>query len=505
MRRGASFRWVGGESRCKPYAIRLYHGTLDVPYVTDPHDYINVLNGFTKRVACQTVREEFLNIGARTGNFDLINSMNRELSLLGNFVKNFIEQNLTPLDRIDSDFEFENWLNSCDHYNEVRKNQLRKAYSQYKLYGITEKDYVCKSFIKREFYEEMKLPRLINSRSDKFKAIVGPVMKKIEHQVYKLKWFVKGRIVTDLARPISILRKYRYILETDYSSFESSFQSFYTQKVEEQLWRYMLVNNPDILRIIDLSYNVNGHPRVQKLVGGEYIATTTGSRMSGEMWTSLANGFSNLMNMLYLIDKYHIDGDGFVEGDDGLFGLSSDIISEHDFNLLGFRIKMNYGHDLSHTSFCGNVFDSSDFKVIVSPENIARLQWSCAARYLKSNSKTMLGLLRAKSMSLYCIGRYTPIAGLLAWKILKLIGVDGKVIIDPSRKFWRHEVMKIFHSLKFERPVVSENARDLYYNKFNISRSCQIECEDIIERARSLDDLLLPYVFVTNELDYLVY
>jgi len=471
---------------------------MDVPYCTDPHDSENVENGFRKRVANRTVLEELQLTANLSNDHGDIAEYWFELNRLGMFVKRFLE-GLQPLPALSVD-SFDEWLLGCDHYNESRKNQLRMAHLKYLEAGLTGYDYTCKSFIKREFYEGFKYPRLINSRSDKFKVAVGPAIKKIEEVIYKLKWFVNGCVVTKLAKLLVPLSRFKYILETDYSSFEGSFSPEYVQRVERQLWRRMLANNLDVLQVIDKSYE-----RPNIIHSHEYTAKVEGCRMSGEMWTSLANGFSNLMNMLYLIDKYHLEADGFVEGDDAIFGLSDNVISERDFKMLGFRIKMTYGNDFSNSSFCGNVFDSVEMETVVSPENIARLQWSCNSQYLYASDVKLMGLLRAKAMSLYCIGLHTPIAGLLAYKILQIIGVDGLVLIDPSRRFWRREVLKIFRTLPFVRPVITESSRQIYASHFGVSYEQQYSCEDIIDKAKNLNELCLPYVFVSNDLDYLYY
>jgi len=500
-RKDSGFRWHGPQvSKRLPYAQKLYQGTWDVPYVSDPFEPRNVENGFNKRVANVTVLEE------------LSTSMSNDLGTYWNYLKElkqfvhqFIISHFQPIEFCDNDESFDSWLNSCEHYNEQRKNQLRKAYIKYRERGLYDRDYTCKSFIKREFYEEFKYPRLINSRSDLFKVSVGPIIKRIEDVVYQLPYFVKGKIVTDLAPQLLKLSKYPYILETDYSAFEGSFSPEYTDCVEEQLFKYMCSLNPSILKIIDRVYHRNGRPARQRMVSKNYEAFVVGSRMSGEMWTSLANGFSNLMNMLFLMKKYNIEGEGYVEGDDGIFGLSKQTINERDFRMLGFRIKMNYGHDISHTSFCGNVFDPIDQHVIVSPENIARLQWSCNSEYLSSRDSIKMALLRAKAMSLYCIAKHTPIAGLLAYKVLKMIGIDGNIIIPSGRRYWRMEVLKHFDKGNFICPSVTDNARFLYASKFNVSLACQLECERIIDAANSLQELLLPYVFLNRDLDYLYY
>jgi len=219
--------------------------------------------------------------------------------------------------------------------------------------------------------------------------------------------------------------------------------------------------------------------------------------MSGEMWTSLANGFSNLMNILFIANEHNIEVDGFIEGDDGLFGMDKAVIQEKDFEELGFRIKMNYGLSLKHTSFCGNVFDPDQMKIIVAPEQISRLFWSCANQYLHSKQAKLNWLLRAKAMSLYCLGKHTPIAGKLALKVLEIIG-EGGVVLDPSNVWWEKNIAEIYKNETFKKVDISDASRALYVENYGITLEEQLLCEGIIDRATRLEDLSFP-VFMTSK------
>jgi len=406
---------------------------------------------------------------------------------------------------LDHDAVFDQWLSHCDHYTESRKKQLREARSKACVSGeyvLHEKDFTCSSFVKREFVETCKLPRLINSRSDKFKVCVAPFISMVEDVVYKLPWFVKHIPISQLPAKLSRLSDYNWIIETDYSSFEACFVPAYMQTVEIPLWKYMLANNPKILRIVLRSYQQyragKNQPRVNLMKNPEYVATSIGSRMSGEMWTSLANGFSNLMNVLFLSQLHGVPVDGFVEGDDGLFGMKTPFLNAAMFSELGFNIKMNYGNDLRHTSFCGNVFSPESMTIVVNPENIARLFWSCNATYIDAKTKVLQQLLRAKAMSLYCTGKYTPIAGPLAFKVLSLLG-PGNYILDPTRRWWMSKINALFsENSNFDRVAIPYPNRYIYEEKYGIPVQDQLDLEAFIERAESLNDLQIPYSFMAS-------
>lgn len=475
---------VKSHPQSRYYAIRLAPGSEDVPYATDPYDPVEVECGLRRRLVP-------------------VMPMADDLEELRNFVQEFLREHCVPLPFIDVSMDHLNeWLEHNKSYNERRKQQLRDSFES--IYGpsgtaLNERDYVCKSFIKREFYEESKPVRWINSRSDRFKSSIAYHNYLIERQIYGLPWFVKGRDLHELPNELVRLSRFPYILETDYSSFESGFSPEYVDCVECELFRYMLRNNPEVLHnVMRCYYQVrNGVlvPRREKLIGSFFEASTVGTRMSGEMWTSLGNGFSNLMNIMYLCRRHKVDFDGFVEGDDGLFGLSSDVIQARDFESLGFRIKMNYGSDLTHTSFCGNVFDPMELKIIIGPEQIARLFWSCSAAYLHSSKSTQMKLLRAKALSLFCQGKYTPIAGKLALKVLSIIGKEG-IILDPGNKWWETHILESVSNETFMPVDITMRSRILFAEKFGIPIYDQFWIESFVEKCQCLEDLSIPYKFM---------
>jgi hypothetical protein len=107
--------------------------------------------------------------------------------------------------------------------------------------------------------------------------------------------------------------------------------------------------------------------------------------MSGEMNTSLGNGFFNMMVTLFLasrrqsegphpvtmekfIDNYFHHVKGVFEGDDGLTTFSPDcqLKTEH-YTDLGLLIKLEDHKELGTASFCGNLFDEIDLVQITDP------------------------------------------------------------------------------------------------------------------------------------------
>jgi hypothetical protein len=481
----------------KTAAILLGPGTLDTPFVMDKTDHLGLYVSYRKRL------------------IPLRNKIDEQkLIRLGLFVNKWLQQQynnklLQPLPFLEDKRKqlTEQWLDDNKNYTLPRKRQLLTTYDKMFQHHnerkkLTEKDYVCKSFIKDEFYEEPKCSRFINSRTDRFKIRVAPFVSKVEEQMYRIKYFVKNIDVRKLPHSLIKLRKYKYILETDYTSFESSFDPRYTDQVECQLWRFMFKNNPTVLDdVMRCYYNTRTkdglqsiRPRIEKLVNKKYHARCTGARMSGEMWTSLANGFSNLMNMLFLAEEHDLKVDGFVEGDDGLFGMDEIKITPEDFESLGFKIKMKYNETLHNTNFCGNYFDETELNSLIPPEQITRFFWTSSQRYFKSSKTIKDELMRCKAMSMFIQGKHTPIAAVLAYKTIQLLG-PGKQRYERENIYWTKHIDDLAKDEKFELIPITWKSRVLYQELYNITVQEQLMAEQLLMKATSLDQLYLPMHF----------
>jgi len=259
------------------YQFSLFNLSPDCPWVTDPISPINLKTAWRKRLA--SVRPPINNI--------YLAEAERITNIL-------LQQNFEPLPFLenDQDFLFQTWLDENKSYSGPRKRQLMRAYKTLSEIRINEHDYACKTHVKREMYEEPKYLRLINSRTDRFKALVGPYIhylekliyhKKIRYQGGEHQFFVKGTDPHLFPTLISKLQDNPYFLETDYSSFESSFDPCYVDVVECSLWRYFFKNNPTILKTIMNVYYTNHHgalvPRKEKLLSKLFSAGVTGARM----------------------------------------------------------------------------------------------------------------------------------------------------------------------------------------------------------------------------------
>lgn len=467
------------------YAQRIGPIFLDVPFCSKNNNNDNLLLGYCKRLMPMMPPSNPTILGE-----------------LKAFVQKFLIENLVPFEPMtDHKQLFESWLESNSQYNVTRKNQLRTAFSTFLISGrflLDEEDYKVRSFIKREFYDMVKHIRFINSRSDRFKVAVGPAIHALEKKFFSLPFFLKFKDIRTLPDLVQKLEKFKVFMQTDYTSFESGFSPLYTDVVECELFRYVFQNNPILLdNILRVYYTTTSAgkiiPRTEKIIhsGRRYYCRTVGTRMSGEMWTSLGNSFSNLMNMLYICSKNNVDVDGLVEGDDGLFGLSSNIITPEMFNQLGFKITIKYERNIHMLTFCSMLVDKH---ILVKPSNFIRLGYSSAPKYFCSKLKIRLQLLLAKAMSLYVIGKYTPIAGPLAYKIIQhLQGITPRF---QNNWYFNKHIKPLIDEETFLPVAITDEDRNLYNQKYLIDVNLQLCIEKQINDSSDITNETFDYSFL---------
>lgn len=304
------------------------------------------------------------------------------------FVRNFLQQRVNRVTIMG----FEEWL-ATTSYNDKRKEELRAANAE--LHGgrpDARRVRRNKCFVKSECYGSYKAARMIMSRVDLFKAWSGPIIKSIENEVYKFHYFVKHMTQDDRKVAVQNLKKigYRFFI-TDYTAYEASFKPAIIRACEGQLYRHCLNYSDDANFLVDVLAGKN------KLTTGIGVTSTVrGRRMSGEMCTSLGNGWTNLMLFLFFCSENGLQGDGLFEGDDGIAAVNGQIPSS-DYESLGFTIKMEEVSDPCKASFCGLVF-GEDGTVIREPMRFyQKFGWTHS--FIHGGDRLMDSLLHAKSLS----------------------------------------------------------------------------------------------------------
>ena len=182
-------------------------------------------------------------------------------------VKEFVQKKvlpyITPLPPGITDEELRNEWNEDNSYSAKRKEELKRLADTY----LATKKYPdsqvleSKMFMKDEFYEEKKHARLIISRSDTFKGIVGPYAHAFDKELFHGKfshYFVKGKDSAWKVKRMSELQaKFPQYMETDYSSFEGSQCAMIQDAIERQVFKHFFKFYPQIFKFIDATYS---HP-----------------------------------------------------------------------------------------------------------------------------------------------------------------------------------------------------------------------------------------------------
>lgn len=384
------------------------------------------------------------------------------------FVQSYLDENVPSVQPMG----FEEWLDSTS-YNEQRKEQLRQAHLD--LRGGRPSRRAAShvdSFVKSEFYTEWKHARMINSRSDSFKAYSGPFFKAIENAVYSLPEFIKHTPVAD--RPAAVLalkQAGRRYYQTDFTAFESHFTPEVLDNCECLLYAHCLKNYPADAAFINST--LMGNNRMRTRSG---IATTVrGRRMSGDMCTSLGNGFTNLMLAKFITSRKGGMLVGFVEGDDGLF--ATDVpLSQSDYERLGWTIKIDEVDDPCTASFCGMVFAESG-QIIKDPRKFM-MGFGWTQSFLHAGPKIMDELLRAKAMSAVCETPQCPIIGAIArYALAHTQGSTPRFVHDgyhtPIGTDWEPNDYNPSH-----------DTRLLFEKLYGITVDEQIRCEELATQGK---------------------
>ncbi len=414
------------------------------------------------------------------------------LRRLKRFVREWLKANMTPLDR-DTDVGFETWI-AGTNYPEWRRAELRECWDRFERDGWNDKIAKVKCFAKDEHYSEYKHARGICSRSDTYKCITGPYYKCIENVLYERPEFIKHVPVADRPKYVrDFLEKEgsRY-MATDYTSFEALFTPELMDAVEMQLYEYMLAHTqggPEVLRLIrKVQLGINH-------CDFKYVTVKIpGKRMSGEMCTSLGNGFSNLMLMLFMCSEVGTRNViGCVEGDDGLFRGDGPFPTSKDFERLGLIIKLEVHDQINTASFCGMIFDTSDFIIVTDVmSQLARFGWS-SGKYAFVPQRILRRLLRSKALSMAYSYPGCPVLHSLAKYGLRVTEDQKRAKVSRyADGWWGREKEKQQVDVSLEQVLAVQptvGARLLVEKKYGLSVEDQLSIEAYLDSLTKIQVL----------------
>jgi len=415
------------------------------------------------------------------------------LSRLTEFVRQWCRENLVPLSP-DVDTSVEAWLPKTN-YPLGRQQELQTLWDE-REQTLTRKDFNVKSFVKDETYPEYKHARIINSRTDMFKCAVGPIFRLIEEQVFKNDAFIKKvpiHLRPKFIRERLVLLGAKYFW-ADFTSFESHFTPEIMEAIEFVMYDHMTQHLPGHDFFMHLCRDViagRNHCILRYLT-----VDCPGRRMSGEMNTSLGNGFTNLMLLLFLFKELGEEVSPVVEGDDSNTSFMQRCPTAQDFASLGFTIKCGVEDNFEEMSFCGMIFDPDDLVNITDPcKVLATFGWARAA-YTRYSDRKLRVLLRCKALSYLHQFRGAPIIQSMALYVLRMtrsVDVTHFVKSDVNLGMWeRNEFLQAIEFAKLPLIEVPDNTRKLCERMFGISPDQQREVERYFEALTELQPLAGP-------------
>lgn len=373
------------------------------------------------------------------------------------------------------------------HYNEARKEELREA-DRANRGGPPPRNIAQRvsAFVKTESYGALKHCRWIASRVDRFKVFAAPAAKVIESIIYEMPEFIKHTPVPERPAKVKSLTQAgrRYYL-TDFTAFESHFVPEVMLACECEFYRHILKDWEHTNFMISV---LTGKNMLRTPLGVK--AEINGRRMSGEMFTSVGNGLTNLMLAKFIAFKQHKTLTGFVEGDDGLFATEADLNADL-YRQLGFSIKivevvdpcsaipMDSGVEPGSMAFCGLIFAASGEIIKDYRRFFENFGWTSS--FINAGEPLMMQLLRCKALSACYETPQCPIVGALARRALREtqeVVVTSKVLDSFVDAY--HQLPDVIRIPKF---APSHETRDLFERTFGISVQTQILVEGLLEQG----------------------
>jgi hypothetical protein len=444
---------------------------------------------------------------------------------LKRFVHKWVRKNLKPIDPT-TDLSFETWIASQrakGTYSSARCDELEEVWELHRHYidgtgqvrdwskvpnKMRRKIMKCKSFCKEEHYEGWKHPRAINSRSDFFKCLVGPIFEKIGDAVFHYSApgepspFIKLVPVRDRPQVVKthLQEDGAEYNVTDYSSFEAHFDEEFLAIIEFELYKWMTSRlgekGQHFMMTIDIAFT-----NQNQMTFKAFTSFVRATRMSGEMNTSLGNGFANMILAEYLVwcKDPNAKLKGFFEGDDGLFTVTpkSAAPTAADYQRLGCNMKeVLIFTDLGEASFCGMLFhpEDPDLTVVTNPLKVlAKTGWG-SRKYVNANARTRNALLRNKGYSVAHCYRGCPILDSFGAYLLRVTYDDKDRIERLVQNFswWeRNQLIDRSSATDQLRKTPHRLTRELVERLYGITEAVQLEVEDYLDSLDSLQPLRL--------------
>jgi len=216
--------------------------------------------------------------------------------------------------------------------------------------------------------------------------------------------------------------------------------------------------------------------------------------MSGEMNTSLGNGFSNLMTYLYLCECNGCTNlFVLVEGDDLLAQYKGRLFTADDYVKLGLLVKAIYLNNPNEASFCGQLFDIDSLTVITDPIKVClTFGWSDIS-LMGARKRKYLSMIRAKALSYAHQYYQCPVIYPLMQNLIRLTSEYTKVKFrDKHLSYMYAQAIRSKNDLSVRN--ISDSTRLFMQDKYGLSVSDQLAFEAYSDGLSTIQPLEHPVI-----------
>lgn len=354
-------------------------------------------------------------------------------------------------------------------------------------------------FVKNERFPEFKAPRLINAKKNPYKYHFGPIIAEVEKIIYERPEFIK-KIPVRL-RPQYIMEKVagpgRRYFTSDFTSFEANFSAFIMRNCENALIRHVFSDHPLYPKVDWLCKSIEGRQVCKSKLG--YTMEVDATRMSGEMSTSLSNGFSNLMFMQYVFASLGVtDLRIVVEGDDAIMSIPADSPTPTvaHFAALGLKVKLEEHKSITTASFCGIVFAPEDMLNVTDPIAAIVEMNIISDKCLNMRHSKKMSFLKSKAMSAkYQYNGCPLIDAYASWILRETRRYDTRYAAARCSDWWtvqRHIHMDKDKTAWKERTATPLPTRQLVADLYSIPVEMQLALEHYFDTSGPLTPWFHP-------------
>lgn len=285
-------------------------------------------------------------------------------------------------------------------------------------FGRSVSSMVC-AFTKLEKYStsKYKAPRLIQARDPSFNLEYGRYIKPIERALKTDIHFGKGTYDVVGAKIERLRRRWRWYTECDHSTFDAHV-TVDMLKLCHRFYKQCQGNNPYMESLARRTIHNKGITR-----NGERYKIT-GTRMSGDVDTSLGNSLINYHILMAAIRMVGLRGDAIVNGDDSIIFTDHPIPTKQFVNVLRLfnmeSVVNNSVNNIHLVEFCRT-------KLIYHPDahptlmfDPDRLRSIYGMTWKSYPDNVYIKYLEAVSHANNCMNSNSPVGR--EWKALERIG-----------------------------------------------------------------------------------